>query len=148
MIVPTYSSLNNPLSGLSYKHSEDFSCNITLTLSPLLISPALTSSLLSFSVLCSPTYYRALKPLLQQILFVPLYTMFLGISAASLQSLSALLIHFDSQLQALKTQIKVYIYMLSLEVYVSVYDSHFLFVVLQDKIIVTHFLVLHYCIEV
>jgi hypothetical protein len=119
-------------------HSEDSACDIKLTLSPLLISPVLTSSLLSSPVLSSPTYCRALKPLLQQILFVPLYTMFLGISARSLQSLSALLIHFDSQLQALKTQIKVYIYMLSLEVCVSVCDSHLLFLVLQDKIIDTY----------
>lgn len=143
MIAPLYISLNNPLYGVSYNHSEDSAWNITLTLSPLLISP-----LLSSPVLCSPTYCRALKPLLQQILFVPLYTMFLGISARSLQSLSALLIHYDSQLQALKTQIKVYIYMPSLEVYVAVHDRHLYFVVLQDKIVDTHFLVLHYWIEV
>lgn len=50
---------------------------------------------------------RLLKPLLLQLLFVPLYTVFLGVTARCLQSLSVVLLHFDSQLQALRSQIQV-----------------------------------------
>jgi hypothetical protein len=92
--------------GVNIFHSLDKSATFDVHLSIISLSLS-TKKMTCINCIQRPLCYRLLKPLLLQLLFVPLYTVFLGVTARCLQSLSVVLLHFDSQLQALRSQMQV-----------------------------------------